>query len=264
MAIDNYDKLIRALGQSQFLPIDKQSLASQTVGSLTSLWTAPGVPGSGATPTGPEICTKNLLGAFPFNNPAPGDLSYLGGLGIAGTISHFLIGYDRLIHRAGLSGVTTTAQPVGLSIPPNRNAAPDGSDVEWFIEIYSLIGTTAVTATVNYTDQTDTARATMVSIGGNSNNRQGRLTRIFPNPGETIKTITAITHATTGTAGNYGVTCGKRLLTESMGAPSIGVSLDFADVDMTQIPNDACLWLMVSSSAASSGDIRGALTIIQG
>ena len=264
MAIDNYDKLIRALGQSQLLQIDKQSISNQAASSLTSLWAAGGIPAPGAAPTDPEICTKDLLGAFPFNNPGLGDLSYLGGAWLAGTISHLLIGYDRLTHRAGLSGATTTAQSVGLSIPTGRGAAVDGSGVDWFVEIYTLIGTTVVTATVAYTDQTDTARTTTISLGGASFNRPGRLSRIFPNPGETIKTITSITHATTGTPGNYGITCGKRLFAAPMGTPNIGVNRDFAEISMPQVPNNACIWLVLNSSGANSGDMRGALTMLQG
>ena len=264
MAIDNNDRLVRAVNLHQPLQIDKQSLANQTVGQLTSLWRATGRPAQAAIPSGPVVCTKDTLGAFPFNNPPLGDLSNIGGLQISGTLSHHFLVWDRLTHRGGLSGVTTIAQTVGLSIPPDRNAAIDGSDSQWYIEIYTDIGATAVTATVAYTDQTDTARTTTISIGGVAFNRAGRLSRIFPNPGQEIKTITSITHATTGVAGNYGITCGRRLLSQPMGQPIIGVSLDYAQVHMPRVPNDACLWAGVISTATTTGDIRGVIPLYQG
>jgi hypothetical protein len=174
------------------------------------------------------------------------------------------MGYDRLTHRAGLSGTVTIAQPVELSIPPSRNAADDGADVEWFIEIYTTIGSTAVTATVAYTDQTDTAQTTTVPLGGGAFNNRGRMALIRPNPGQTIKTITSITHASTGAIGNYGITCGKRLFAAPMGVPNIGETLDFAEISMPQVPSDACIWLVLHASGVNSGEIRGALTMLQG
>jgi hypothetical protein len=264
MAIDTYDKLIAAFQDSQSLLISKLSIINQLAGGLTSLWRATGDPAQGAIPAAAAVCTKDTLGALRFVNPSAGLESNVGGLSLAGTISHLFFVYDRLSHMGGLNGTVTTAQTVNLTIPPNRNAAVDGSDVDWFVEIYTDIGTTAVTATVAYIDQTDTARTTTISLGSTSFNRAGRMSKIMPNPGQFIKSITSITHATTGTAGNYGVTCAKQVLAEPMGQPNIGIGLDFAQAKMNKVANDACLWMALNASGATSGDIRGALTLIQG
>ncbi len=266
MAIDTYDKLIASLAtKQQRLLIAKLSVANQLAGGLTSLWRATGTPGQGAIPAAAAVCTKDTLGALaPFTNPAGGEQSNVGGLSLSGTISHFFMVYDRLSHMGGLSGIVATAQTVNLTIPANRDAAVDGSNVEWFIEIYTDIGVTGVTATVSYLDQTDTARTTTITLGGASANRASRLFKIVPNAGQSIKSITSITHATTGTAGSYGVTCAKSIAAESMGQLNIGVSLDFAQVKMSTIPNNACLWMVLHSSSTASGDLRGALSIIQG
>lgn len=264
MAINTYDKQIAALQKAQMLPISKASLANQSVGGLTSLWRATGSPAQGAIPAAAAVCNKALLGAMPFNNPGAGEESNVGGISVCGTASHFFQIYNRLSHMGGLSGVTATAQTVNLTIPPNRGAAADGSNVEWFVEIYTDIGATGVTATVAYLDQTDTARTTTVAIGAAAANRAGRLIQIFPSAGQSIKSITSITHATTGTAGNYGITCGKRILAEPMGQPNIGISLDYAQAKMGRIYDDDCLWMVLNASNATTGDIRGALTLMQG
>lgn len=265
MAIDTYDKQIAALQKARMLPISKATLANQLAGGLTSLWRATGIPAQGAIPTAAAVCNKALLGAMPYNGPTVGEESNVGGLSVAGTISHLFQIYDRLSHMGGLNGTTATAQTVNLTIPPNRGAAVDGSDVEWFLEIYTDIGTTGVTATVAYLDQTDTARTVTMTIGGASPaNRASRLFQVIPNAGQSIKSITSITHATTGVAGNYGFTCAKRILAEPMGQPNIGISLDYAQAKMGRIYDNACLWMLLHSSAVTSGDIRGALTLMQG
>jgi hypothetical protein len=265
MAIDTYDKQVAALQKGQALLIAKGTLSNQAAGGMTSLWRATGIPAQAAIPGAAAVCDRNLLGAMPFTNPPAGQETNIGGLSVAGAASHLLQIYDRLSHMGGLSGIVTTAQPVNLTIPPNRFAAADGSDVEWFIEIFTDIGTTAVTATIAYTDQNNAAQTTTISLGGTSPaNRANRLFQIFPNAGQTIKTITSITHVSTLTAGNYGFVCGKRILTEPMGQPNIGIGLDYAQCKMGKVPNDACLWMVLQASVSPSGEIRGTLHLMQG
>lgn len=265
MAINTYDKLIPAVLSSQSTVISKATIANQLAGGLTSLWRATGIPAQGAIPAGAAVCTKDTVGAWGFVNPPVGQESNLSGLSVCGATPHLFRVYDRLSHMGGLSGIVTTAQAVNLTIPANRNAAANGSDVRWFLEIYTDIGVTGVSGTLTYVDSTDTTRTMALAVGGASPaNRASRLFDVIPTPGQIIKSITSFQHATTGTAGSYGFTCAKLLTSQSMGQPNVGLSFDFAQLAAPKIPDDACLWFVVSSSAAASGQINGSIALMQG
>lgn len=269
MAIDTLDKLVAGLASSQSLVIYKGSISTQGAGGFTSLWRATGNPAQGAIPGAAATCTKALTGSWNFNNPVAGN-SYLSNLTIQGAASHQFIIYDRLQHMGGLNGTTTTAQTVGISIPANRNAVFTDPDLEWFCEIYADIGTTGVTATVAYVDEADNAGTFTFTLGGTSPLNQD--SRLFPlnqattNLGATkkIKSITTVTHATTGTAGNYGFTVAKRLATVQMGQIYVGMSYDFAGLKFPKVPDDACIWFAILASSATTGIMTGYLTMVQG
>ena len=265
MAIDTLDKVVAGLGASQNLVINKASISTQATGGMTSLWRATGNPGQGAIPGAAATCTKSLLGGWNFTNPTSPALSYLGCLNIQGTISHNFIVYDRLAHMGGLNGTTTTAQTVNLSIPSNRNAVYTDGDLEWFCEIYTDIGTTGVTATITYIDESDTSQTFTFTLGGASPlNQDSRLFPLIPPAGKKIKSITSVTHATTGTAGSYGFTVAKRLCSVNMGQPNVGMTYDFAGIGLPKVADNACIWFAVVSSTTSSGVIYGSLCLIQG
>lgn len=269
MAITTLDGIVSGLNARQTLAIYKGSISTQSAGGFTSLWRATGNPGQGAIPAGAETCNSALLGGWPFTNPASGN-SYLAALNIVGTASHQLIIYDRLQHMGGLSGTTTTSQTVGISIPSSRNAVYTDPDLEWFCEIYTDIGTTGVTATVTYVDESDASQTFTFTLGGTSPANQD--SRLFPlnrsttNLGATkkIKSITSVIHATTGTAGNYGFTVAKRLATVNMGLINIGMNYDFASLGLPKVPDDACIWFAILASNATTGIITGQLTMVQG
>ena len=265
MAIDTLDKLVAALQTRQTLVIYKASISTQGAGGMTSLWRGTGNPGQGAIPGAAATCNKSLTGAWKFNNPSSGLYSHLARLTINGTISHNFVIYDRLAHMGGLNGTTTTAQTVSLSIPANRNAVYTDPDLEWFCEIYTDIGTTGVTATVTYVDETDNSATFTFTLGGASPlNQDSRLFPLTPPAGKKIKSITSITHATTGTAGSYGFTVAKRLCSVNMGQPNVGMNFDFAALGLPKVPDDACIWFAVWSSSTSSGTIYGDLDMVQG
>jgi hypothetical protein len=269
MAIDTMDKLVAGLASRQTLMIYKASLATQSANGFTSLWRATGNPSQGAIPSTAATCNSALLGGWPFVNPGSGN-SYLAGLTIQGAASHQLIIYDRLSHMGGLSGTTTTAQTVGISIPASRNAVYTDPDLEWFCEIYTDIGTSGQTATVAYVDEADGNSTFTFTLGGTSPLNQD--SRLFPlNSGTTnlgatkkIKSITSVTHATTGTAGSYGFTCAKRLASVNMGQINVGMTYDFAGIKLPLVPNNACIWFAILASNATTGIITGDLTMVQG
>jgi hypothetical protein len=198
-----------------------------------------------------------------FTNPGSGN-NYLGSLQAQCATVGTLMVYDRLAHMGGLSGTVTTAQTVNLTIPANRNANANGSDVEWFLEHYADTGSTGVTVTVTYTDQdNNTGQTTTVALTATS--RASRLHQIIPaTAGDYIKSIQSVTHVTTGTAGNYGVTVAKRIGQAPVGVVNQITVLDAINLGLPIIPNDACLWLVQLCSTTSTGFISGQLAIIQG
>lgn len=269
MAIDTYDKLVAALPTAQTFSFNKASIATQAAGTSTSLWLATGSPGAGSNPTTWATPTDATTGSWTFTNPGGGLLSYLSSFGVTGANVGLITLYDRLGHMGGLSGTVTTAQTVTGSIPASRGAAVNGSDVEWFVEVYTAIGTTATTIRASYTrGSDDTAGRTTPTIafgGASPANQPSRIYKINPIAGETIKSIQTVTVlATTGTAGNFGVTVAKRLAVFPMMQVNVGGVLDFAGTGLPRIYDDACFWLVSLNSTTSTGAMQGTWNLVQG
>lgn len=269
MAIDTYDKLVAALPTAQTFSFNKASIATQATGTSSSLWLAAGSPGAGSTPTTWATCTDALAGSWAFTNPGGGLLSYLASFGVAGANVGLITLYDRLGHMGGLNATTITAQTVTGSIPASRGAAVNGSNVEWFIEVYTAIGTTATTITCSYTrGSDDTAGRTTPTIafgGASPANQPSRLYRILPIAGETIKSIQNLTVlASTLTAGNFGVTVARRIAVFPMMQVNVGGVLDFAGTGLPRVYDDACFWLVSLNSTTSTGVMQGTWNLIQG
>lgn len=190
------------------------SAATATIiGRMHSLWTYN--KSNGATGSTPPISVaapdKSTTGAIPYTNPGGGRQLWVAG--VEGFMSQQCVGilYDRLLHISGLSGTVTTAQTVGGTL--TRNTSGEGNQI--WVEIYSQIGSTATTITASYTNQAGTSGRTTqaVAIGG-TNNRE--VTRIIPltlQAGDTgVQVPASVTlAATTGTAGNFGITIARPL-----------------------------------------------------
>lgn len=274
MAITTVDGIINGLGNSaQQLLINKATIANQLAGGFTSLWRATGTPGQGAIPTTAAVITNPLTGAFSFTNPTGGPKSYIArSFFVCGNSGTDIQIHDRLAHMGGLLGNNTGAQTVGVDVSGSgsnmdlRRGAADYSDVQWWLEIYTDIGTTGVTATVTYTN-TDgtTGRTTTLTIGGTSPaNRAGRFFPIQGSGGEFIQSIQTIQHATTGTAGNYGITATKIITTVSCPLLNYGVVYDWAQLGFPVVADSACLFLVVLAGTTSSGTVVGTAKLIQG
>lgn len=150
MAIATRDQLLAALaGNHTRAIIDKASLANAVAAQLFSLWTATGVPSNGAEPTTAAVCTSALTGAVSFPNQTAPASSYLGWATLAtGNANQGIEIHDRLAHMGGLSGTVTTAQGALSLVTTNPGADRLGdanySDVQWFLEVYTALGATAV------------------------------------------------------------------------------------------------------------------------
>lgn len=274
MTITTLDGLIDAMGNSaQALIVNKASIANQAAGGFASLWRATGTPAQGAIPTSPAICTSGLTGAAQFSGPTGPARSYLArGFLVSGNTGTDIWIHDRLAHRGGLAGNVATPQTVGVDVTGttsninNRRGDANYSDVQWWLEIYTDIGTTPVTATVTYTDAAGTpSKTTTISIGGASPlNRAGRMFPIIGSGGEFIQSIQSISHATTGTAGNYGITATRALSNVSLGLANAGEVYDYQMMGLPRVHDSAAIMLIIVCGTTSSGTLYGQIKLIQG
>jgi hypothetical protein len=282
MAITNIDELRTALksGKCQILGFNKSANAgTQLAGGWTSFWTLAGY-GTGATPTTPATCNNTTLGGMNFINPAGSEKLYIAEscshVASSTTVTSFEIA-DRLAHMGGLSGIITTAQTVGLDLHTSglggtdnitaRKGRSDFSEVRWFIEWYTATGATGTSFTVSYTNQNGTSGQTVTqSSGFPASTAARRMVEIFPSTsGDFIRSIESITlAATTGTAGNFGITAYRPLteITCEMGStPNI---LNWTNHALVPVENSACLSIIKIAEASTAVASSGYLKLIQG
>lgn len=269
MTITTRDQLIDALGNnSSRIVIDKASIANMVAGQIASLWRATGSPGQGAIPTAAAVCTAALAGALGFANQIAPASSYIAWLfGAAGNGPTNLEIHDRLAHMGGLSGIVTTAQgALDLTgVASARIGAADFSDVQWWLEWYADTGATGVNATVAVTyDDNSTGNLAAIALGATA-----RASRLFPLvsavSGRRIKAVNSVTlSATTGTAGNFGITATRPRTAVSFPIANKTETFDWAQLGLAEVPNDACLMMLMVCATTSTGTIRGGGKIAHG
>lgn len=271
MTITTRDQLIDALGNnSSRIVIDKASLANAAAGQFFSLWTATGVPGAGATPAAAAVPTSATTGAFGFTNQtAPVD-SYLAWLAVqAGNSATNLEIHDRLAHMGGLSGTVTTSQGALSLVTSDPGADRRGdanySDIQWWLEVYTALGATGVNATVAVTYNDDTT-GNLAAIALGATPRAGRLYPLVSAvAGKFIKAVTGVTlSATTGTAGNFGITATRPRTSVSMPLLNKTETFDWAQLGLPEIPNNSCLMMLMNCATTTTGTVRGQGKIAHG
>jgi len=260
------DKMLAAIGGGSIIPINKGSIATQAAGYITSLWRATGTPlwQQGAIPGAAAVCTDALAGGIVLPAFGSNIARIYRFAPLLATIGTAML-YDRLAHMGGLSGVTTGAQTVNVSVatPVGTDGRATYDEVEWYAEMYTAIGTTAQTCTVTYTDKNDVGSKTLTfSLGGASPlNQAGRCIKLVPTDGVNIKSIQSVSIGTsTGTAGSWGITARKRLTSVGqMLANIMAPSVDAVSIGMPQIKDNTCLEMLVQCSTTSTGIIQGEL-----
>jgi hypothetical protein len=262
MTITTRDQLIDALANnSSRLVLDKASIANALAGGVFSLWRATGIPAQGAIPAAAAICTSALTGAFGFANQTAPATSYIGWFWFAsGNNTTNLEIHDRLAHMGGLSGTVLTAQGALALTGLSAERLGDGnySDVQWWLEWYADTGATASNATVNVTYNDDTTgNLANIAVGGTV--RAGRmLALVSAVAGKFIKAINSVTlSASTGAAGNFGLTATRPRTAMSTSVANKVESFDWAQLGLPQVPNDACLQGLMVCSTTSTGTLRG-------
>jgi hypothetical protein len=243
----------------------KASIASQAAGNLVSLWRAAGFPVAPAIPSSPVLCTNATGGAFSL--PAfGGKKGYLIKASATAGIAGMLRVYDRLVHRGGLNGASLSAQPVGLSLVDAIAAGrckADCTDVQWFLEWYTATGSTAVTASVAYVDSGPMGGDGFTSgVSLAATRPAGFLAEIPIADVLPIFSVTSVTlSASTGSAGNFGVTAMKLLAEIPISVANLGVVLDYAALALPEVKPTSCLALAHRTASTSTGAVTGQLNI---
>lgn len=90
--------------------------------------------------------------------------------------------------------------------------------------------------------------------------------RWFPRlPGKFIKAVTGVTlSATTGTAGNFGITATRQRAAISMPLANKSEIFDWAQLGLPAIADDACLMMLMMCSTTTTGTVRGQGKLIHG
>lgn len=279
MAIGNMDQLISAMGNnSSRIIIDKTSLANAAAGQYFSKWRSLGYPGQGAIPTTAVVTSNATVGCIGFTQQTSPATSYFGHFeAIAATAGMTVEIHDRLMHMGGLVGNVITAQTVNVDIDTNlatsnlnaRKGDANYSDIQWWLEWYTDTGATASNATVNvtYNDATS-GNLSVVAVGGTV--RAGRmipLNSLIPSAdsGKYIRDVNTVTlSASTGTAGNFGVTATRYRGGVFTPVANARFTATWAELGLTEIHNNSCLFPVVIANTTATGALRGTGKIIHG
>lgn len=277
--IENIDNLVKALGNnSSRIVLDKASIASQTANSYCSLWRATGQPGQGAIPTVVATCNNTTVGTIGFNQQMSPSTSYGAYLEIAtGNAAMTMELHDRLANMGGLNGTLTTAQSVNLDLNTllatdnidTRKGDANYSDVQWWLEWYTATGGTIVTATivVTYNDGTTGNLSALSLAATRPASHMIPLNSLIPSAqsGKFIRGIVSVTlSATTGTAGNFGVTVTRPRMTLSSPFANFKFIADWAQLGLPEIYNSSAIFPIVLTSTTSTGTVRGGGKIAHG
>lgn len=255
-----YHKVPRVAGVAATAPI---------AGRGCSLWTYDGYPAGGTAPGAAAIPTRTTTGAIPFTAAGGSREKWLISTGIVPQVAGVFVLYDRLFHISGLSGTSTADQTVQGSTPSpalTRNTGGVGNFA--FYEIYTLIGATSTTLTMTYTDQDgNTGQTSTINIGATNFREVTRAQRIPLAAGDSgIRAIEKVKlTATTGTAGDFGITIAQPLAWIPIGAAGVGGWRDFTTglPGIPKIDNNACLSLFFIPATTTAPEVWGTLGFVE-
>lgn len=275
-ALTNLSDIInRATGGSSGTPenlfwfkdgrVDAAAATAPVAGRWISLWMYEGQPAGGPAPTAVAIPTNTTDGAFKQTNAGGGRQKWLiGGFGATAQPATLMI-YDRLLHIGNLNATTITAQTVGGTI--TRNTGGEGNQI--WVEIYTLIGTTATTITASYTNQAGTpSRTTIATAFGGTGLREAQ--RMIPLPlqqGDTgVQSVQSVTVlASTTTAGAFGVTLLKPTALIPLPLAGVGAIVDYVSgkPGPIEVVSGACLSAAILCNTTTALQTFGSLHFVE-
>jgi hypothetical protein len=136
-----------------------------------------------------------------------------------------------------------------------------------WLEWYTATGSTGVTATISYTNQAGTAgQTTTVSVGASQPANSCLFAPLAAGDTGVQSVQSVLLSATTGTAGNFGVTLGYPYMYVWQPLPANTRTLDYAKLGLPTIqPNAAIAFLLFQYGGSAAGDqVMGDLWIAQG
>ena len=279
MTITTRDDFFNAMANnSSRVVFDKASIASQTANSFCSFWRGTGQPGQGAIPTTAAVCNDSLLGCIGFAQQTAPATSYFGLLeAVTSNASMTLEIHDRLMHMGGLVGNATGAQTVNLDLDANlatddldaRKGDANYSDVQWWLEWYTATGGTGVNATVNvtYNDGTSGNLTAQSLAATRPASHMIPLNGLIPAAasGKFIRAVNSVQlSATTGTAGNFGVTATRYRCANFLPLANARWTAKWDDLGVPEIANNSCLFAVMLTSTTSTGTLRATGKIAHG
>jgi len=268
MALADFDAYVDALELNRVADFSTSAVtasAGRTMALWRSLLPAPAIP---TTSVALDKTSDNAIGPIP--NATSGKLQILGGRFNTGDrAGAMLVAVDLLNVSGGLSGTVTTEQTTNLPTAAlTRHTGGDGVFIG--IIIYTIVGTTATTISVRYTNQAGTSSrvSTVTSFGGTGFRDPGRLIQIPLQAGDTgVRSVEGVTvTATTGTAGNFGVCLFKPLMGFSLESTTGTMPLDAVSSggmigSMAEFDDDACLTFIAFTPISQT--INGALLLAE-
>lgn len=279
MAITTRDQLIDAMANnsSRFV-INKATPGTTNAGVFQSYWKSTGQPGAGVTPTTVATCNSSTVGGIGFPQQTAPAKSYIALLEYATTVSGQTVEiHDRIAHMGGLNATLTTAQTVGLDLSTllstdniaERIGDSNYSDVLFHLEWYVGSGSTAVNATVNvtYNDGTTGNLGVLALAATRPVGAMYQLNGLIPatDAGKYIRGVNTVTlSATTGAAGNFGVTVTRYRCGGLAPTANARHTKDWAQLGLPQVPNDSCLFPVQLPATASNGSILATGKIVHG
>lgn len=264
------DTIGAALGAGQESPVFKISIASEGAGTRSSLWKAAGNPGAGVNPpvftSGVGYANSSVtVGAVPYTNPGVGVNKYLALADAVNSVTGALYLYDRLWTCSGFGTVVTTAQVVvtpGALPARDANGASLGAGVEIWGEVYAAPGATAATWTVSYTDAAGVAgRLATYAHPANAESVGQMFPFVMPAAGcRSVESLTC--SATSGTAGDIGVTLLRHLAKVPFVAANVASVMDWAALGLPEVLDSSCIALSVHCTGNATGVIMGGLRLV--
>lgn len=264
--ITTMNGLVLGLSRATNAYMYKTASTTTVAGDFVSLYEIGGVPALPAIPSSiASTCTSTTDGAMQVLSGST-DIHYIAAANaIVASVANISI-FDRLHHCGNLSGASTEVQAANVSSTGSFDTGRCSSTTptEWFLEWYTTTGTSTATANCDVTF-TDASTAT-ISVALSATRRQSQLLRILSTvtPTKIIQSVQNVTlSATTGTAGSFGVTVGKRLCDlPAVTGGNYGVSADFAALGMPSLIGQACLWPVAWAQTTSIGISAISLKVI--
>ena len=275
MAIDTPDKIDAALASAQAFEIIKASATAEGAATYHSLWKVATVPVAGSNPPAYTagsgyIPTKATTGAFNFTNPGSGETRVLQAAMVGATVGTLFV-YDRLWACSGFGTVVTTEQTI--TTPGTLTSGRDpqsGLDVFPFLEVYTAPGATTATWTFKGTDAAGNTNRTWTYTHPANAESVGQMMQLLPGGASPASTIgcrvptSFQASATSGTAGDIGVTLLRRIATIPLTIANLATVLDYAQLGRAVVYDDACLAMQVLCTTTNTGLIQGTIFLGQG